>query len=207
MPRIICIAGRLAAGKTTLVRQLEKALNAAALLFDEYEAFGIWPEDLQHWLDEGADPSAVSNPRLHDDLSTLLNGESVLHPQTGEAILPAETILLEDPFGRTRREIAPLIDHVLFVELPSDLSVARLMQRALGFDSLDTDPGAVEQLARAEVDRRLIAAQRWIVYYIQRREMYAAASDRVRSAADVVLDGGLSRDALLDVALDAIRNA
>ena len=205
MPQVICIAGRLAAGKTTLVRSLARELGASALLFDEYQDTCDWPPDLNVWLAAGADTSMVSNARLSKDLAALVTGESVRHPLTDKTIEATDLILLEDPFGRTRPDTASLIDHVLFVDLPSDLSVVRLMQRGMNVPSLDTAASEIEQLSKDEATQRLLVMRLWLANYLALREMYVVVSDRVRDSSDHVLDSSGLQEELLAEALQIIR--
>ena len=205
MPQVICIAGRLAAGKTTLVRSLSNELGASALLFDEYQDTCDWPPDLKAWLAAGADTSLVSNSRLSEDLSALVSGESVRHPLTSKKVESTDLILLEDPFGRTRPDTASLIDHVLFVDLPSDLSVVRLMQRGMNVQSLDTAPREIEKLSKDEATQRLLVMRLWLANYLALREMYVVVSDRVRDSSDHVLDSSGLQEELLAEALQIIR--
>jgi len=183
----------LAAGKTTLLRNLPKWLDrAATLIFDEYEAFGEWPDDMGLWMAEGADPGQVRVPRMRQDLEALIAGNSIQHPIDGHAIQPSSVILVEDPFGRTRPDIRDLYDLVLFLDLPWDLSVVRMAQRAL---------------APAEDDplTRIGNAQQLLANYVALRSMYTTLAEPVRSSADVVLDAQKPAEALLEAAITAIR--
>ena len=140
-PHVVCICGVLAAGKTTLIGSLPEWLGGAAtLVFDDYEAYGEWPQDMRQWMAQGADPGQIRVPRMKQDLEALIAGHSIKHPIDGRAIEPSSVILVEDPFGRTRPDIQDLYDLVLFVDLPWDLSVVRMAQRALG--SPEDDPVA-----------------------------------------------------------------
>ena len=131
-PVVVCICGMLASGKSTLARALADHWKPAPVLaFDDYEQYACWPADMQAWVRDGADPSFVSNDRLRDDLQALVNGSSVQHPLTQADLVPSPLVLVEDPFGRTRPDILDLIDYVLFVDLPVDLSVVRLVRRVL----------------------------------------------------------------------------
>jgi len=190
---VICICGVLAAGKTTLIRRLSERLDGAStLIFDEYETYGEWPEDMRQWMADGADPGQVCVPRLREDLEALLAGHTVEHPIDGHTIQPSSVILVEDPFGRTRPDIQDLYDLVLFLDLPWDLSVVRMAQHAL--EPAEEDPSV-----------RVVNAQRWLANYVALRVMYTTLAEPVRSSADVILDAQRSPAELLDDALAAIR--
>jgi uridine kinase len=203
-PIVVCICGTLAAGKTTLIRSLSQKFDGAALLlFDEYEQFGQWPEDFGQWIAGGCDPSKVANPRLRADLQSLRSGCAICHPIDEHVIDPSPIILLEDPFGRTRPDNADLIDLVIFVDLPWDLSVARMTQRALGLDTLPSE-GALRDVSKDDLIARIELARTWLSAYVARREMYTTLSEPVRATADAILDATQPPNTVLANALEEI---
>jgi uridine kinase len=140
---------------------------------------------------------------LRADLQSLQSGSAVFHPLSKHRIDPSPITLLEDPFGRTRPDIAGLIDLVLFIDLPWDLSVARMAQRALGLDRPDTR-GSLEDASRDDLVARIDSARQWLDAYTSRREMYTTLSEPVRATADVVLDGTMLAASVLERALAVI---
>ena len=204
IPTVVCICGTLAAGKTTLLRNLVQRLEASAVLvFDEYEAHCEWPKDFSQWMAQGCDPGGVRNPRLQQDLKSLRSGSAIHHPLDEHIIEPSPIILLGDPFGRTRPDNRDLIDLVLFLDLPWDLSVVRMTQRALGLDHLPPK----DQLgvnAADDLFARIDSARQWLSAYAARRTMYTSVSEAVRTTADVILDGTKSAEAVLEDALATI---
>jgi uridine kinase len=201
---VVCICGTLAAGKTTLIRSLSEHLEGSAVLvFDEYEQFGQWPQDFGQWIAEGCNPGEVTNSQLREDLQSLQSGCAICHPTGKHRIDPSPIILLEDPFGRTRPDNADLIDLVLFVDLPWDLSVVRMAQRALKLDDLASQ-GELTNVSKDDLIERIESARNWLFGYVARREMYTALSEPVRRSADVILDGMREPRAVLEDALAAI---
>jgi len=202
---VICLRGALAGGKTTLLRALSQELDGAStLLFDDYEAYGEWPSDMGAWLAGGCDPGEVRVPRLRQDVEALLRGESVNHPKSESTIPPSAFLLVEDPFGRTRPDICELFDLVLYVELPPDLSVVRMAQRALGL-GLDAADKPFDALSRDELAARCRTAQGWLSNYAALRDMYTVLAEPVRASADVLLDGRKPPDELREDARASIR--
>ena len=68
-----------------------------------------------------------------------MEGRAIVHPQTGNPVQPGDYLLIEEPFGRERSELAPLIDRLLYIDVPADVSVLRMTERALGLDSMPKD--------------------------------------------------------------------
>ena len=126
--------------------------------------------------------------RLWEDLECLLDGQSIRHLLSDRVMSASPIILLEDPFGRTRPDINSLIDLVLFVDLPTDLSVLRLAQRALGLDSsLSTED--LSRLPKDDLVQRIGNVQRKLDDYARHRVMYTTLIKPVRATADAILDG------------------
>ena len=103
-----------------------------ALYFDDYEASSTYP-DITQWLAQGADPNQFQTPQLSADLRTLCAGQAITLPHNGEIAQPAHVIVLEEPFGRERAEVADLIDFVICIDLPLEIALARKLLRMLGF--------------------------------------------------------------------------
>lgn len=205
-PTVVCICGMLASGKSTLVRALAAHwASVPVLAFDDYEQHARWPADMQQWLRDGADPSLVSNSRLRDDLDTLVHGRPVQHPLTQADLMPSPLVLLEDPFGRTRPDIRDLIDVVFFVDLPADLSVVRLVRRALLQSPPSSSPHAMEDSDRAPMER-IAATEQWLDHYVSHRAMYTAPRllDPVRESSDIVLNGEESKEQVFSAAVSHI---
>ena len=154
-PRVVVISGSVGSGKTTLTERLAERLGGApVLIFDHYEQYAEWPQDIDQWIRAGADPNQVSVPRLKEDLLSLLEGTSITHPLDGRRIDAAEYILVEEPSGRERQEIAEHIDLVVYVDVPQDVCVVRVVQRALGMTGPDFE-STVERESRQCLAARL----------------------------------------------------
>jgi uridine kinase len=176
---VIAVSGTSGGGKTTLVGRTAALLeDAVRLHFDDYLILGNDPLDIRAWLEAGADPDELKTPRLASDLSKLSSGETVRLPGEGGVIEPAEFILLEEPFGKSRREVSPYIDLAAHLELPPDIALARRIVRAIEEQEW---PGQEQLLAHIRHDLK--------TYLLAGRESYEAADRAARDSADIVLDG------------------
>jgi uridine kinase len=124
---IVAVAAPIGGGKTTLVQAMASALaDAATLHFDSYEkATGRPARELLDWIREGADFDRFVEPELVVALEALRRGEAVVDPRSGVTIPPRKYIVFEMPLGREAAQVAPLIDLVLWVDIPPDVALAR----------------------------------------------------------------------------------
>jgi uridine kinase len=188
-PCVVVVSGSVGSGKTTLVERLAELLGGApTLIFDHYDRYAEWPQDLDQWMRAGADPNEVRVPRLKEDLLLLLEGASITYPFDNRVVDPAEYILIEEPFGRERQEIAGHIDLVVYLDVPQDVCAVRVVQRALGMAGVDAEKG-VEDEAREDLARRLKAVASWVSHYVRMRSAYIEVSNAVKQKADIVVDG------------------
>lgn len=203
-PRVVVISGSVGSGKTTLTERLADLLGGSpVLIFDHYEQYAEWPQDIDQWMRAGADPNQVRVPRLKEDLLSLLEGTSITHPLDNRTINSSEYILVEEPSGRERQEIAEYIDLVVYVDVPQDVCVVRVVQRALGMTGSDFER-TVESESRQGLARRLKAVAFWLAQYERMRSVYIGISGIVKQKADIVVDGLRPVDEIAQQVLDAI---
>jgi uridine kinase len=205
-PYVIVISGSVASGKSTLAARLSELLGGApTLIFDHYTQYAEWPKNIEQWIEQGADPSYVRVPRLKEDLVSLLDGREIVYPVDEQVVQPAEYIIVEEPSGRERQEIGGYVDLVVFVDVPQDVCVVRLVQRAIDMPVWDSE-GTFERESREDVVRRLNAVAMWIAHYMRVRSMYIKVSDLVKQRADVVIDGLQAPDEIANEVLGIIRD-
>ena len=192
---VVAVSGMSGAGKTRVVRRAVEILgNAAALHFDDYISVSTYPPDLQQWLAEGADVDVWRTPRLADDIRALRAGKAIALPESGVVVEPAEVLVLEEPFGKMRREMAGLIDLALHIDVPIDVMLARRLLRRLSEEREQYGESLLDQL-RSDLEHHVASG----------RLLQARGAVVARDAADVVLEGTLSIDELARAVADEVR--
>lgn len=201
---VIGISGYVGSGKSTVAARLSELLgNVPILAFDDYEQYAQWPQDMRKWLQDGADPDEIRVPRLRDDLVSLLGGRPIEHPLKGSLVHPARYIILEEPSGRQRQEIGRYIDLLLFIDVPQDVCVVRMVERVLDMEVWDAR-GTFAGMPEEDLARQLDLAGRWVRHYGKARPMYISGTTAVRQNSDAVIDGMRPVDEIALEALDVV---
>jgi len=66
-PYVIVVSGSVGSGKSTISATLSKMLgDAPVLIFDHYEQYIEWPQDINQWMSDGADPNQIRVPKLKE---------------------------------------------------------------------------------------------------------------------------------------------
>jgi uridine kinase len=180
-PFVIVISGTSGAGKTSLVRMTAALLgDAVCLHFDDYRSVSVYPPDLADWVASGADPNDWRTPQFAADLQALRLGQAVTLPNGQGIAEPKPYVVVEDPFGRARQEMAPSTDFVAYLDLPLEVAMARKLRREVNGAARDSGPQAaldtLNQFLAAFVDG-------------PSREVYLAANRSARESCDLILDG------------------
>ena len=92
------------------------------------------------------DPNAVETPQFAADLERLRRRQSVRLPQDHGSVEPADFVILEEPFGRSRDVMAPMIDLAVHIAIPHDVAMARRLLRTVGLRPQMGDPGLIDEL-------------------------------------------------------------
>ena len=192
---VIAIAGHSGAGKSTLIEHLVARLgNVNSLSLDQYQESSTYPP-AEKRIDDGADPNEFLIPNLDADVRTLKNGQSITHPETGLKIEPAAYLILEEHFGRGRAAIRDLIDFVVYVDIPLEISYIRKLARKTDFLPWEDNPDVFIKNLREHMDW-----YQWIG-----RRFYLAVSERVRQNCDLIVDGTLPTEKIAENIVQAIK--
>lgn len=143
---VVAICGTSGSGKTTLVKNLTKEFeDAIDIYMDDYEVdfnqepfeFDANYPDLVKWLDE-FDFNRISIPNMAEDLKMvkfLREGETyTLQTKYADGqrnIHKSKLIFVEFPFGREIDAFRDIIDIVISIDLPNEISLIRRLQRTV----------------------------------------------------------------------------
>ena len=191
---VIAIAGHSGAGKSTVIENLVSQLgNANSLSLDEYESSSIYPSTMK-WLEDGANPNEFQSVQFVADITTLKNGNGILHPITGKKIEAASFLIVEEPFGRERKALHDLIDLVVYIDVPLEVAYARKLARKNEFLPWEDDPETFISNLRGNLEWFLGSG----------REFYLALARRVQPNCDLILDGTLPVESITSQILAVI---
>jgi uridine kinase len=193
---VIAIAGPSGGGKTTLVDHVATLLGTATrLYFDDYALVSSYPEDLAAWLAAGADPNLWRTPQLAADLRALCRGAAILHPDGTTRQEPAPYIVLEEPFGRERQEMAAMIDVVACLDTPLEIALVRRLRRDLRKGGPYT----------STVDALLSGLDEYLTAYLSwARDVYHRVNSRALASCDLALDGRQPAEQLAQQVVEAV---
>lgn len=158
--KVIAVSGVSGAGKTTIVKQLASKFNCPYLLFDDYTDNCTYPQNMKDWHINGANVSLIKTPRLVTSLESLIS----------ESHKPF--IFIEEPFGKERNSISPLIDHVILLDPPMELCLARIIKRHTEKPNSNSITSISSYLHK---------------YEDHFRNIYISVANQVRSNSDLIL--------------------
>jgi uridine kinase len=193
--RIVGIAGGSASGKTTVARDLARALGAVQIAHDRY--YRPLPQAFRggRMLEYNFDhPDALETERLIEDLQSLRAGRTVtlvdydfitcdrMPEAAWLTVAPTPVVVVEGILALADPGLRALFDLAVFVDCPADVRLARRILRDIA-ERGDTPQKVVHQ------------------YLATVRPMHEAWVEPSRVHAHLVLDG----TAPVDRAVDEVR--
>lgn len=163
--KVVAVSGVSGAGKTTIVEQLAKEFSCPHLLFDDFVTQNSYPQNMKAWLANGANVSLIKTPEFANAIKALVAENRCTY------------LFIEEPFGRERDVISPLIDYVILLDQPLELCLARIIHR-------HTDKPGTNSInsISAYLDK----------YCDHFRDIYLTCANQVRRNADLVIKEVLS---------------
>ncbi|GIO96725.1 hypothetical protein J14TS5_18110 [Paenibacillus lautus] len=201
-PLVVAVSGYSGSGKSTLVIELAKELlSCVTLFFDDYVSRKDFPESIVSWIHSGGDPNEIKTPLLREHLICLINGESIilnkgigwaeeygnLKPKEKLELKPGEIILLEEPFGKERDEVADLIDLVIYLDVSPEVSLGRRIYDLI--KNLKHDPEVLISLLDHFLSDYLYGGV---------KEMYLLNGIRVKEKADLIIDANQEKNSVVE---------
>ena len=176
---VVAISGASGAGKTTIVKQLARQFHCPFLLFDDHTDNNSYPKDMKNWFQKGANLSLIETPQFVTKVNSLIVENS------------NRFIFIEEPFGRERDSMSPLIDHVVLLDLPMELCLARIIKR----HTRNMHAQAIHSIA-GYLDK----------YEDHYREIYLSAVSQVRNNADLIIHELMSIEATCNAISHWLKN-
>jgi uridine kinase len=194
---VICVSGMMSSGKTSLIMRLTELLQGSVpLLWDDYDhLLELEISDFKKWVETGCDTNKYKTTRFTEDLRKLRNGSTIENPITNMEVKPGRYIIVEDPTGRTREEMKRLIDYLVFLQVPLEISLARTYSRELKNRQKYKDAEELLQYLESFTDRYLD----WYHKALQNLEK------RIREDADLILDGQKTSHELAEILKQKIK--
>lgn len=171
--KVIALSGASGSGKTTVVKQLAQMFNCPFLLFDDYVDINTYPNDMKSWLKNGANVSVIKTPNFVRALEDCLS-RSI-----------ADYIFIEEPFGRERDALSPLVDTVILLDQPLSHCLARIEARHAGDNN---------SFARF--------MEKYDDYF---RDIYRVTVKQVSRNSDLIISGGVSIDDTLGLIIKHLK--
>ncbi|OHU86672.1 MULTISPECIES: hypothetical protein [Pseudoalteromonas] len=159
--KVVAISGPSGAGKTTMVNELAKEFGCSFLLFDDHTDKHTYPKNMKSWLMNGANVSLIKTPKFVISLESLISKSS------------SRFIFIEEPFGKERDAMSPLIDYVVLLDQPLELCLSRIIRRHTEQPSSNSICSISNYLDR---------------YEDHFRDIYISAVQQVRNNADLIFN-------------------
>jgi uridine kinase len=198
MSYVIAVAAPIGGGKSSLVKALARALhNAPTIHFDDYErATEMSVSELNEWMARGADFEELKAPNLANDLAALKFNSTVINSATQNEAKPDCYVVFEMPLGKEYKQTALLIDLLIWVDVPLDIALARKLKEFTA-TFLSSKQNSTQKF--------VTFIDNYLNHYLTTvRNVLVTQEQRVRTNADIIVDGRNSLDAMVQQSLQEI---
>jgi uridine kinase len=174
---VVAISGGSGAGKTELVKKLnEEIKNSSKLLYDDYRP---------------------NYDNFIQDLKSLKNNQKIKYPVDDEIVHPNRILIIEDPTGITDFDSKELVDYLVYIDSPLEISLSRLLLRAIYHSSDEmienfySTIGPQYEFTYKEEPTKLMHILIWLLenYISIHRQQYIDDRKKQIQLANIVLDG------------------
>ncbi|PEA44905.1 hypothetical protein COF07_25555 [Bacillus wiedmannii] len=172
--KVISVAAVSGGGKTTVTESLTHKLMNSKALYFDSYDFDNCPADICKWIDDGANYDEWVLTPLIKDIQHLLQNSYL------------DYIIVDYPFAYLNSEMRQFIDVTIFIDTPLDIAMARRILRDFKEDTM------------SEIQNDL---KHYITYA---RKAYLEALHTVKPNSDIVLDGSLSVDEIINQILESL---
>jgi len=201
MRYVVAVAAPIGGGKTSLVEAIANKLkDATTIHYDHYEKATQEPvHNLVQWMKNGANFNYFIAPKLSNDLNKLKRGESVIDPLTKMEVASRKYIIFEMPLGKEHEDTKGYIDLLIWIEIPLDIALARKVKEFTGmFLTKHKQEGYKDCVV-------------WLNKYIDNylnvvRDVLQIQKKKVRANADIIIDGQLDFETMVQNATQEILN-
>jgi len=172
--KVIVISAVSGGGKTTIVKELVNQLPSSKALYFDEYDFDEYPKDYYEWTVSGSDYNLWNISPIVKDVNKIISENAVNY------------LLIDYPFAYQNNQMSPFIDIAIFIDTPLDIAMARRIMR-------DFSDKSMEDL-KDELSG----------YVLKGRISYLAMLDRIKPDSDIVIDGKLSVDKIVNKILNEI---
>ncbi|RXJ74159.1 hypothetical protein CS022_05960 [Veronia nyctiphanis] len=158
--KVIAISGASGSGKTSAVKMLSNYFQCPSLYFDEHVEKDTYPVDMKKWYENGANVNEFRTPNMISSLRGLIDSTH-------------QYIFVEEPFGRERSCILPLVDYVVLLDQPIELCLSRVVKRSIKRGSKNLNSSLLTYLDN---------------YEDHTRDIYIETVNQVRENCDLIIN-------------------
>jgi uridine kinase len=189
---IITISGASGSGKSTIAKMISERLqNSELIYFDAYQSSTNYPDPNDKTIQ--FDPRNIESPLFFADLCKLISGESI-HDPWNRRLNPARFFIIDEPFGRLRREMSNMVDAVIYIDTPLDIALARRTIRNIDVDLKD----------HTSEEKLTIVMNNLKAYLNSLGDAYKTVGYELSRQCDITIDGTRSLDEVSNQVMDFI---